>query len=127
MGHQEGQWPANQTGGVLDGNSNYSHDRVSAHHAWRRFRRYRRGERPRCRSLQPWKGPDDVNIEGRPDSLDPGDRGAVYIWHDSDDWHLRATDIAKPTTSTAARSGFRQGPDSRTSAPCAYRRTTASG
>jgi hypothetical protein len=49
---------------------------------------------PRCDD-GPWKGPDDVNIEGRPDSLDPGDRGAVYIWHDSDGWHLRATDIAQ--------------------------------
>lgn len=42
-----------------------------------------------------WRGPDDVNINGRPDSFDAGDNGAAYIWHDSDGWHLRTTDISK--------------------------------
>lgn len=37
-----------------------------------------------------WMGA--VNPEGRPDGLDAGDAGAVYVWHDSDGWHIRATD-----------------------------------
>ena len=37
-----------------------------------------------------WTGA--VNPEGRPDGLDAGDAGAVYVWHDSDGWHIRATD-----------------------------------
>ena len=40
-----------------------------------------------------WKGPDGINVEGRPDGLDAGDRGAVYVWHAADGWHLRATDV----------------------------------
>ena len=41
-----------------------------------------------------WIGPGGINVEGRPDSFDAGDRGGVYIWHDSDGWHMRATDIS---------------------------------
>ncbi|MHB8571824.1 MAG: hypothetical protein ACYDAY_02550 [Candidatus Dormibacteria bacterium] len=41
-----------------------------------------------------WVGPDGINVNGRPDSLDAGDRGATYIWHDQDGWHLRTTDPA---------------------------------
>ena len=37
-----------------------------------------------------WTGA--VNPEGRPDGFDAGDAGAVYVWHDSDGWHIRATD-----------------------------------
>lgn len=40
-----------------------------------------------------WRGPDGVNVDGRPDRLDAGDRGAVYLWHNPDGWHLRTTDV----------------------------------
>jgi hypothetical protein len=39
----------------------------------------------------PWTGA--LNPEGRPDSLDPGDSGSLYVWHDGDGWHIRATDV----------------------------------
>jgi hypothetical protein len=42
----------------------------------------------------PWTGA--ISPQGRPDGLDAGDAGAVYVWHDSDGWHIRATD-ARPT------------------------------
>jgi hypothetical protein len=38
----------------------------------------------------PWTGA--ISPQGRPDSLDAGDVGAVYVWHDEDGWHIRATD-----------------------------------
>jgi hypothetical protein len=38
-----------------------------------------------------WTGA--VSPEGRPDKLDAGDAGAVYVWHDGDGWHVRATDM----------------------------------
>ena len=41
-----------------------------------------------------WVGPDGISLEGRPDKLDAGDRGAVYVWHDASGWHLRTTDTA---------------------------------
>jgi len=41
----------------------------------------------------PWLGA--ISPEGRPDSLDAGDAGAVYVWHDGDGWHVRTTD-ARP-------------------------------
>jgi hypothetical protein len=37
-----------------------------------------------------WTGA--ISPEGRPDGLDAGDAGAVYVWHDPDGWHIRATD-----------------------------------
>ena len=37
-----------------------------------------------------WTGA--VSPEGRPDSLDAGDTGALYVWHDGDGWHVRTTD-----------------------------------
>jgi len=43
----------------------------------------------RC-DATPWTGA--INPEGRPDGLDAGDAGAVYVWHDGDGWHVRATD-----------------------------------
>lgn len=50
------------------------------------------GSRPsasRC-DATPWTGA--ISPEGRPDSLDAGDAGAVYVWHDGDGWHIRSTD-----------------------------------
>src|SRR5690348_14690942 len=41
----------------------------------------------------PWTGA--ISPEGRPDNLDAGDAGAVYVWHDGDGWHIRTTD-ARP-------------------------------
>jgi hypothetical protein len=41
-----------------------------------------------------WTG--SISPEGRPDGLDAGDAGAVYVWHDGDGWHVRATD-RRPT------------------------------
>lgn len=38
----------------------------------------------------PWVGA--ISPEGRPDGLDAGDAGAVYVWHDGDGWHIRTTD-----------------------------------
>ncbi len=38
----------------------------------------------------PWTG--TISPEGRPAGLDPGDAGAVYIWHDGAGWHVRSTD-----------------------------------
>lgn len=38
----------------------------------------------------PWTGA--INPQGRPDGLDAGDAGAVYVWHDADGWHIRTTD-----------------------------------
>ena len=38
----------------------------------------------------PWTGA--ISPEGRPDGLDAGDAGAVYVWHDGDGWHIRTTD-----------------------------------
>src|SRR5437660_8383930 len=38
-----------------------------------------------------WTGA--ISPEGRPDALDAGDAGAVYVWHDGDGWHIRATDV----------------------------------
>lgn len=49
---------------------------------------------PRCRDGD-WVGPAGVNVDGRPDKLDAGDRGAVYLWHSADGWHLRTTDVTK--------------------------------
>jgi len=46
----------------------------------------------RCDST-PWTGA--ISPEGRPDALDAGDAGAVYVWHDGDGWHIRTTD-ARP-------------------------------
>ncbi len=46
---------------------------------------------PRCDDGD-WRGPAGINIDGRPDNLDAGDRGAVYLWYNSDGWHLRTTD-----------------------------------
>jgi hypothetical protein len=40
-----------------------------------------------------WTGA--ISPEGRPDSLDAGDAGAVYVWHDAGGWHVRSTD-ARP-------------------------------
>lgn len=40
-----------------------------------------------------WRGPDGINVDGRPDNLDAGDRGAVYLWHGVAGWHLRTTDV----------------------------------
>jgi hypothetical protein len=37
-----------------------------------------------------WRGA--ISPEGRPDGLDAGDAGAVYVWHDGDGWHIRTTD-----------------------------------
>lgn len=48
---------------------------------------------PRCDDGN-WRGPDGVNVNGRPDNFDAGDRGAVYLWHGPDGWHLRTTDIS---------------------------------
>lgn len=39
-----------------------------------------------------WIGADNLRVEGRPDNLDAGDRGATYVWHDNDGWHIRSTD-----------------------------------
>jgi hypothetical protein len=39
----------------------------------------------------PWMG--TISPQGRPDKLDAGDSGAVYVWHDGDGWHVRATDV----------------------------------
>lgn len=41
-----------------------------------------------------WTGA--ISPEGRPDAFDAGDTGALYIWHDGDGWHIRATD-QRPT------------------------------
>jgi hypothetical protein len=41
-----------------------------------------------------WVGPDGISVQGRPDSFDAGDNGAVYLWHDTDGWHIRTTDKA---------------------------------
>jgi hypothetical protein len=43
----------------------------------------------RC-DATPWTGA--ISPEGRPDGLDAGDAGAVYLWHDGDGWHVRTTD-----------------------------------
>jgi len=43
----------------------------------------------RC-DATPWTGA--ISPEGRPDGLDAGDAGAVYVWHDGDGWHIRTTD-----------------------------------
>jgi hypothetical protein len=40
-----------------------------------------------------WRGPAGVNVDGRPDNLDAGDRGAVYAWHSADGWRIRTTDV----------------------------------
>jgi hypothetical protein len=37
-----------------------------------------------------WTGA--ISPQGRPDALDAGDAGAVYVWHDGDGWHIRSTD-----------------------------------
>lgn len=29
--------------------------------------------------------------QGQPDKFDPGDTGGVYMWHDTNGWHLRVT------------------------------------
>ncbi len=41
----------------------------------------------------PWMLADGINVNGRPDHFDRGDRGATYIWHDGSGWHLRTTDV----------------------------------
>ena len=41
-----------------------------------------------------WTGA--IDPEGRPESFDAGDTGAVYVWHDGDGWHVRSTDT-RPT------------------------------
>lgn len=47
---------------------------------------------PRCDDGD-WRGPEGINVDGRPNGLDAGDRGSVYLWHNSDGWHLRTTDV----------------------------------
>jgi hypothetical protein len=49
---------------------------------------------PRCDDGA-WIGPDGINVQGRPDHLDRGDGGSVYIWHADGGWHLRTTDVQK--------------------------------
>lgn len=49
--------------------------------------------RARC-DARVWVGA--ISPEGRPDGFDAGDAGAVYVWHDGDGWHVRATD-QRPT------------------------------
>ncbi|HEY6378858.1 MAG TPA: hypothetical protein VI316_06740 [Candidatus Dormibacteraeota bacterium] len=41
----------------------------------------------------PWRLADGISVQGRPDHLDRGDRGAIYLWHDGSGWHLRTTDV----------------------------------
>jgi hypothetical protein len=48
---------------------------------------------PRCDDGR-WVGPDGINVEGQPDGFDTGDRGAVYLWHGPDGWHIRTTDVS---------------------------------
>jgi hypothetical protein len=48
---------------------------------------------PAC-DTSAWTGA--ISPQGRPDNFDAGDAGAVYIWHDADGWHVRATD-QRPT------------------------------
>ena len=48
---------------------------------------------PRCDDGR-WVGPGGINVEGQPNGFDAGDRGAVYLWHSSDGWHIRTTDVA---------------------------------
>ena len=47
---------------------------------------------PRCDDGA-WIGPDGIAVDGRPEKLDRGDDGSVYIWHGADGWHLRTTDV----------------------------------
>jgi hypothetical protein len=47
---------------------------------------------PRCDDGS-WRGPGGINVNGRPDNFDAGDRGAAYVWHGPDGWHLRTTDV----------------------------------
>ena len=47
---------------------------------------------PRCDDGD-WRGPDGINVDGQPDGFDAGNRGAVYLWHSSDGWHIRTTDV----------------------------------
>jgi hypothetical protein len=58
-----------------------------------------------------WVGPDGISLEGMPDRFDPGDRGAVYLWHDASGWHLRTTDATPGphlyTGTIAASAGVR--------------------
>jgi hypothetical protein len=58
-----------------------------------------------------WRGPAGINVDGRPDNLDAGDRGAVYLWHGVDGWHLRTTDVTNTahhyTGTVALSSGAR--------------------
>ena len=44
---------------------------------------------PNCLSVHDDAWP--VRVQGRPDGFDAGDIGGVYMWHDSDGWHLRVT------------------------------------
>lgn len=39
-----------------------------------------------------WIGPNGINVNDRPDRLDPGETGGVYMWHNEDGWHIRTTD-----------------------------------
>lgn len=46
--------------------------------------------------------------QGRPHGLDAGDRGGVYLWHDTSGWHLRVThrtDHVRVYTGTIATKG----------------------
>jgi hypothetical protein len=47
---------------------------------------------PRCDDGR-WQGPGGINVEGQPDGFAAGDRGAVYLWHSTDGWHIRTTDV----------------------------------
>lgn len=64
---------------------------------------------PRCDDGD-WRGPGGINVDGRPDGLDAGDRGTVYVWHDPAGWHLRTTDVTNTAhhyTGTIALDGAR--------------------
>lgn len=43
----------------------------------------------RCSDERDGSWPDWV--QGKPDTFDAGATGGVYMWHDSDGWHLRVT------------------------------------
>jgi hypothetical protein len=37
------------------------------------------------------RAPWELRVQGRPHHLDGGDRGGVYVWHDTNGFHLRVT------------------------------------
>jgi len=56
---------------------------------------------PKCDDVRDGAWP--LWVQGKPDSLDAGATGGVYMWHDRDGWHVRVTHATDDKTTFTGR------------------------